>query len=92
MYTKESMSDLLEDLGKNTVTKARAIAEILDIAVTDFENAKRRFDGFSDATKSSDMSIRIPGIRENTAKRIYPGRILVSLYVLGLSKDILNRC
>ena len=35
-------------------------AGILDTAVEDFENAKRRFNGFLDATGDKEMSIHIP--------------------------------
>lgn len=77
-YIEKSIPDFLEDLGKHNTTNS--VAEILDTAVEDFENAKRRFTGWSDATEGKEMSIHIPGIRGNPGKRVLPGRILVPRY------------
>ena len=88
MYTEKSMSDFLEDLGKRNT--ANCVAEILDTAVEDFENAKRRFGGFFDATRDKEMSIHIPRIRENPGKRILPGRVLVPRYACELSSTALS--
>ncbi len=66
------MSGLLEDLGKRNT--AKCVSEILDTAVEDFEIAKR---SFSDAARSKDVSIHIPGIKENPGKGTLDGRILV---------------
>ena len=74
-YTEDFMSSFMEDLGKRNTTEC--VAEVLDIAVADFENAKRKFDGFSDTVHAKDMSIHIGGIRGRPAKGILTGRVLV---------------
>ncbi len=75
------MSGFLEDLGKQNTTES--VDEILDAAVEDFENTKRRFSDFSDATEDKEMSVHIPGIRGNIMKKILPGRVLVPRYACG---------
>lgn len=83
------MPDFLRDLGKNNTVKC--VEDILNIAVQEFEDVKKRFDSLSDTTREDYMSIHIPGIRENLVQNILPGRILVPRYVCKLSLTTMSR-
>ena len=83
------MSTFLEDLGKDKTTEN--VANIINTAAANFEIAKKYFKGVSDPTQPGTISIEIPGIRKNIAKRALEGRVLVSRHAQELHSTIIDQ-